>query len=447
MHLALNTAIAIDLVTVGVCSLIAWRVSNSFLHPSVMMIFCHFYIVTMRLHQLHAGYLPMAYSFVWPVQLEEVTRAAFASDIALFAISLGWIIARYWGKQRQQMPGDPQILLSPTRIQIAAALSVILACASIAYMGPAALHNPRTAEGLASSGYLQAMTGWAGWGFCLLLYLYGFRPLLLGCTLIVLISQMMFSQFRGVVIIPMIFLALMWLSRRTKRSLPPALIPVCVSIWLLWLPMKPVFYALQQGAPVDVALQSGIETTFKNFGRDSGSGIDFQFLDMVGSTMTLVDMSGHHTWGASMAPVLVSPYPRQLWPDKPQLNQYQLDLDIPARSMAKLNMTAGLIGQCYADFGWAGIVVIPLLISLAFSKAYHRLSGATVMSPGCLLYLLCLATFMQLYRDGLLSAIWFPFVHCGSVGWLAVSHWIIPPRSRSAIEEAPALTPVTQSHL
>lgn len=446
MHLPLNTAIAIDLITLGACAVIAWKVSNSLLHPSIMMTFCHFYIVTLRLCQLHFGFQPMSYSFVWPVQLEEVTRASFASDIALFAMSLGWLIARGWGSSRFRMPKDPRILLSPIRVKIAAVLSVVLACASIAYVGPAALRDSRLAAGtFASSGYLLAMTGWAGWGCCLLIYLYGFRPLLLVCTLAILLSQMMFSQFRGVVIIPLIFLAMTWLSRRRERRLPGALIPLCVSIWLLWLPMKPVFYTLQQGAPLDVALNNGIRTAFKNFGQDRGSGIDFQFLDMVGSTMTLVDMSHHHLWGASIAPLFVSPVPRQLWPEKPELNQYQLNLDIPSRQMAKMNMTAGLVGECYADFGWVGVFAIPLLISLAFSKAYHRLGGTTIESPGCLLYLLFLATFMQLYRDGLISAVWFPFVNCGSVGWLAVSHWLIPPRRRLS-QETPIYGVVAESH-
>jgi hypothetical protein len=95
--------------------------------------------------------------------------------------------------------------------------------------------------------------------------------------------------------------------------------------------------------------------------------------------------------------------------------------------MAQMNMTAGLVGESYANFGYFGVILIPFLISLGFSSAYTRLAGTSMLSPGGLLYLVYLSTFMQLYRDGLISAVWFPFVHCAPMGWTAVSHWIWPP--------------------
>jgi hypothetical protein len=109
------------------------------------------------------------------------------------------------------------------------------------------------------------------------------------------------------------------------------------------------------------------------------------------------------------------------------LNQYQEDLDIPSRDMAHLNMTAGLVGESYADFGYLGVIVVPFLVSLGFTLAYRRLSGTSLLTPGALLYLIYLSTFMQLYRDGLVFAVWFPFVHCAPIGWTAVSHRVWPP--------------------
>ncbi|MGA3049725.1 MAG: O-antigen polymerase [Terracidiphilus sp.] len=426
---SLTVAIAIDLTTVALCALVAFKVARSLLHPAAMFLVCHCYIVTVRLFQLKSGMRPMTYSFEWPVTVGEVVRAAIASDIALVAMALGWLAARYWGERRVVANEQPKIMLSKARLQFAGILAIVLSCIAIMLVGPAGLRDERLVAGTAeSSGYLLAAAGWTGWGFCLLHYIYGFPPLLLATTVSVLFASMMFSAFRGIVIIPLVFLIILFLARRQQKRFPVGLLIAAPLLWIIWLPMKPIFYSLQQGDQVDVAMEKGIDTAFHNFGRENGSGIDFQFLDMIGSTMTLVDLHGQHLWGASVAPLFVSPIPRLIWPDKPPLNQYQEELDIPSRAMAKLNMTAGLVGECYADFGWAGIVLIPLLISVAFTTSYLRLSGTNIFSPGCLLYLIFLSTFMQLYRDGLVSAVWFPFVHCAPVGWLAVSHWLFPPR-------------------
>jgi hypothetical protein len=144
--------------------------------------------------------------------------------------------------------------------------------------------------------------------------------------------------------------------------------------------------------------------------------------------MTLVDIHGSHFWGSTISPLLVSPVPREIWPAKPHLNQYQLDLDIPSRELAHTEMTAGLIGEAYANFGYFGVVAVPFLVSLCFSLAYGRLGGTSLLTPGAMLYLIYFATFMQFYRDGFVSALWFPFVHCGPIGWTAISHWIWPPK-------------------
>ncbi len=438
MEVSLSAAIAFDFATVAFCALVAYKVGRSLLHPAPMMLLCHCYIVTLRLHQLQTGFQPMSYSFDWPVGMGEVTRASLASDLALIAMMLGWVVMRYWGRRRTVAPQEVRAELSKFRVQVFAVATVIISILAIGIVGPAGLRDERLVAGTAeSSGYLFAAAGWTGWGFCLLHYIYGFPPALLLVTIGTLFASMMFSAFRGVVIIPLVFLLFLFLARRKTRRFPYGLLIACPMLWLIWLPMKPVFYSLQQGDPVSVALDKGTRTAFEDLGRDSGSGIDFQFLDMMGSTMTLVDIHHQHFWGGSIAPLFVSPVPRLVWPEKPYLNQYQKELDIPSRAMAKLDMTAGLIGESYADFGWAGIVVIPFLISVAYTAAFFRLSGARIFSPGCLLYLIYLSTFMQLYRDGLISAVWFPFVHCAPVGFTAVSHWLIPPRSKTPPMESP----------
>ena len=436
---SIQTVFAIDVCTVLLCCLVALRCASSPLHPSLMMLGCHGYIVTLRLSQLLRGQRPMSYTFVWPVGVGELLRAALASDAALVAMSAAWLLVRFWGTRRASKPREPRTLLSVSRVRNTAVIAMLGNIAAVAILGP---HTLMAADPVQMNGYLAAASGWAPWSCCLLLYIYGFSLPLVSFTVVTLVVSILLSHFRGVVIIPLIFLIFTWLARRKTNRPPLSLIPAFVFLWLLWLPMKPIIYSLQAGKSVTEAFSQGIDDAFGHFGEERGSGIDFQFLDMIGSTMTLVDIHGSHYWGTTLAPLFVSPVPRSLWPGKPQLNQYQQELDIPARNMAHLNMTAGLLGQAYADYGYFGTIAVPFVISLCFSLAYRRLAGTTLLSPGALLYLIYLSTFMQLYRDGLLSAIWFPFVHCAPMGWLAVSHWIWPPklvrRPQAQVEPLPA---------
>jgi hypothetical protein len=425
MIYSIQGAFVIDLCTVALCSLIALRCASSFLHPALMILGCHTYIVTVRLFQLLCGATPMWYTLLWPIGLEEVTRAAVASDLALLAMSSAWIVVRFRGRRRLVRKRPLRTLLFVPRVRAAAVLTVLLSAATVLMLGPHRLQMAPTPD--KTSGYINSAVGWAPWGCCLLHYLYGFPFPLVCFTLVTLLAWMLLSHYRGVVIIPLVFLLFTWLARRKSGRLPLSLIPAAAILWLMWLPMKPIMYSLQNGKSVSYALSEGIRVAFENFGTEKGSAIDFQFLDMIGSTMTLVDIHGSHYWGSTIAPLFVAPFPRALWPEKPLPAQYQFELDIPSRNMAAMAMTAGLVGESYANFGYFGVIFIPFLVSIAFTSAYSRLAGTPLLSPGSLLYLICLATFMQLYRDGLISAFTFPLVNCAPIAWTAISHWIWPP--------------------
>ncbi len=434
--LTLQTTVAIDITTILVCALVAYRCASSLLHPAIMMIACHIYVVSVRLYQLVRGMHPMEYTFMWKVGEHELLRAAIGSDVALLSMAAAWLVVAYRNQTRPLPVMNPRVLLSKKRTRAFAIGSFVLGLIGTALAGAHGTAGAATDPSLSNSGYIGAMPGFFGWSACLVIYYYGFKPRLVVLTAAMLALALATNPYRGVVIIPALFLIMTWLARRQQKGFPLSLIPAVLCVWLAWLPMKPIAQSIQTGAGVVEGVRTGVQTAFENFGQENGSAIDFQFLDMIGTTMTLVDIHDSYFYGTTIAPILVSPVPRGLWPAKPQINQYQFDLDIPARPLAKYTMTAGLIGECYANFGWLGIVGIPFCISLAFSFAYRRLQGTTLLSPGCLLYMIFLSTFMQLYRDGLVSAVWFPFVHCAPVGILAVSHWLWHPRDSVGSPEA-----------
>jgi hypothetical protein len=424
--LTLFSALAIDAFTVAICFAIALREARSTLHPAWMFLGLHGYIVTFRLLQLYTGSSPMKATFAWPVALHEVIRAGVASDLGLLAMAVGWIVARVvLRRSRQAKPAPLEVARS--RIYFAACLAMGIGVFGALTVGRLEHALKNTSWG--TSGYLAATESWPAWSVCLLHFLYGFPALLLVVTATVLVFAGITNSTRFVVIIPMVFMTLIWLSRRRSRRFPLTLVAGAVMAWLIWLPMKPFAKMLNQGAGVEYATEEAIRHVYTGFAREEGS-IDEQFLDMTAATMTLSDMRGGWYWGGTILPLFVSPVPRLLWQEKPKMNQYQWDLQVPSRNMASIGMTAGLVAEGYVNLGYAGVALYCFGVGFAFAWAYLRIEQSPQLSPSRLLYCFCLASAAQLYRDGLISAVWFPFVYAAPIGWTVVWHWVWKPGRR-----------------
>jgi hypothetical protein len=346
------------------------------------------------------------------------------------AMAGSWIAARAAMKRRRQAKPD-MAAVSKSRIYVAAGLAMGFGIFGALMVGR--LQHGLKNTSWDTSGYLAATTTWPAWSVCLLHFLCGFPVPLLAVTGAVLIFVAITNGARFGVVISLIFLTLVWLSRRRSRRFPLSLLGGIVLALMLWLPMKPFTKMLKQGASVTDAMDEALRHTYTEFGRDEGS-IDEQFLDMTAATMTLSDMHGSWYWGRTIAPLFSAPVPRLLWPEKPKMNQYQWDLQVPSRNMASIGMTAGLVAEGYVNFGYAGVVLYCFGVGFAFAWAYLRIAHSHYLSPSRLLYYFCLASAAQLYRDGLISGVWFPFVYAAPIGWTAVSYWIWKPgRQRATV--------------
>lgn len=424
-NLTLNWALTIDGFTVAICLAVALREARSVLHPAWMFLGLHAYIVTSRLIQVYTGSNPMRATFAWPVTVDELIRAGVSSDLGLLAIAVGWIVARFIVKHRQLAKPDVRVV-SEFRVRLVASAAMAIGVFAILLSGSNE-HGLQNAS-WDTSGYLAATTSWPSWSVCLLHFLYGFPgPLLIVTSAVLTFVGLTNSRFA--VVIPIILLSFIWLSRRRGRGIPLTMVAVILGAWVIWLPMKPFKKSLHEGAGVKDALNEALEYAYTDYSKAEGS-VDEQFLDMVAATMTLSDLHGSWYWGSTIAPLLTGPVPRLLWPEKPKMNQYQWDLQVPARNLADLGMTAGLVAEGYVNFGYVGVVLYCFGVSFAFAFAYFRVAKSNRKSPSLLLYLFCLASAAQVYRDGLISAVWFPFVYAAPIGWTAVSHWIWKPGRR-----------------
>jgi len=432
-ELTLRSALAIDAFTVVICLVIAIKEARTPLHPAWTFLGLHLYIVTFRLVQLYAGAIPLKVGFAWPVSVSEMIRAGVASDIGLLAIAAGWIVARV--KLRRSRPAPPKVVVvSKLRILLGAALA--MAGGAFGLLTVRRFERGVTNTSWDQTGYLFATTSWPAWSMCLLHFIYGFPILLLIVTLGVFIV-VGFTNARFAVIIPMIFLTLLWLSRRRSSKFPFVLVAGILAAFLVWLPMKPFVKMVKGGSGATDSAVEAIRFTYAEFNKEEGS-LDQQFLDMVAATMTLSDVHGSWYWGGTILPLFTSPVPRILWPEKPKMNQYQVDLQVPSRNMTDYGMTAGLVAEGYVNFGYAGVVLYCFGVGFAFAWAYWKVARSDRRSASWLLYLFCLASAAQLYRDGLISGVWFPFVYAAPIGFMAISHWIWKP---GRLREAPMVKP------
>jgi hypothetical protein len=424
--LSIGVAIAIDVFAILVYVTLVLRKIPSPLHPAWMFLGLHLYIVSLRLIQLASGGSPLKVTFAWAVAVSEVARAGVASDLGLVSIAVGMLIAsaiqKNLGKFRLQR-GTP---LSRGRLIFCSVIALSVGTVGMVLTGH--LDFSYRNAGWSTSGYLAITSSWPAWGVCIAHFLFGFTPLLLGISTVVVAMVGYFNVSRFAVIIPITLMLAIWLSRRRQRGIPWPLIASLLVLWVAWLPLKPFTGLVRDGVPILDAVSQSIDLTVESMSRDEGH-IDQAYLDMIGSTMTLSDLHGSYYWGSTLLPIIYIPIPRFLWPAKPQTNEYQWELQIPSRNMAKLGMTSGLVGEGYVNFGYFGVALYCFAIGALYGTAYARSLRSGNKSPGTFLYLLLMCCSLQIYRDGLVSALFFPFVYAAPVSWGVLSHWIWKPRT------------------
>ena len=162
--------------------------------------------------------------------------------------------------------------------------------------------------------------------------------------------------------------------------------------------------------------------------------------------MTLVDVHGELFYGKTFLPLLVSPVPRPWWPDKPHMNEYQHVISTPGRPISTYGAIATLVGEGYANFSYVGGVLFPMLAAYLYGRAYFAAMGRPHTSVFRFLYLVMASMLIQVYRDGFVSTILFPFYAAMPMMALVVVHWAIQsPRRSPAVEVKPTNRPLAIS--
>lgn len=428
-------ALVFDLIVVTGCSLTllrAGRLAHS--HPATIYLIFHAYTFTVRLAAIADGAPTLFTVLGWPfepVAYGEIVRAALMGDAALIAITLACVKASRDDLRRNgPMPSSGQE--GPADLSVKNIWRVVVVVFPIGVIGALSLANLPGREADLSflgewqtSSWLTITQTWAGLGVLALIYWYGFRRSLIVLVILFLLLMVYQGYHRFRVIIPLILLVQIYLDRRSLKWPSLRLAPLILVVVLLFYPLKTIGRLAQEGVSFTETANASLEIIQ---GAIAGQADDQTFLDQFASAVTLTDDNGRFFYGGTYLPILTLPIPKQFWPDKPGLADYLAEISRPWRPMKEFGMIVTLLGESYLNFGYVGLLVIPMLLAYTLSRAYFRAYRKNYYTAFHFAYLLVASNLLQVYRDGLSSLVVFTMVNMMPLMAIVILNRIAPAR-------------------
>lgn len=447
------TALLIDIVVIIVCtSLLVGSGRLSLSHPAVIYLGFHILVVTLRLIGLTTGALPL-FTLWGPkfeaLRLSELRRAAVFADVTLVAMTGGFLRASAIDRKRH--PRRPPRIVSavdspPTlslrHIQRVVMFTLPIGAVSLLLFArfPQYRATVNVQSGLGSSGWVFITTSWLGLSLLALIYWYGFRKTLILPMCAYLAIMMLQGGLRFRFVIPTLLLVMISLDRRGLRWPTKWTSTVLLVTLALFFPLKAIGEQIQRGgssANIRAAASRSLSEAVR------GQNDDQQVFDELASTLTLADRRGVHYYGRIYLGLVTLPIPHQLWPGKPGLADYVKDYSTPARPMFQLGSVTTFIGEAYLNFWYPGILLIPFFLALGLGRLYFTAYRRHYLSVYRFFYLLVACSLVQVYRDGLVSIVFFVVVQMMPLTMILILHrlrpakWIVAEPSQAVEPSSP----------
>ncbi len=420
------TALIVDLTVFTGCTFFLFKLGRlSAMHPATTYLFFHLWVVTKRLTELALG-SPLSTAFPnQPITVVEITRASLMFDVILFVMTVAWIAAsRVDFKRNGPLPKlgqEKPPTLAKSYFVRAAQIMVPIGIYGL-------MKGKSTGAGDWDNSFVNTMTqGWLVLCLMLFFYWYGPRKWLIAAIIgmdILCVTWM--GQQRWLILLPTIFYCFAYLSRTGRKWPPRKTVIILALAGIIWLPGKQLSNVINRGGGFSDILQTTTGSWTKS--STEANQADTLFLDMAAMTVTLVDEKGQFFYGGTFLPELCNAIPRQLWPGKPVVGQWEIDISTRDRPMSTYGMTASILGASYAGFGYTGIVVIPFLFASFLGWAYFYSFRRSHYSPERFFYLVMACTLFQPFRDGIGSFFIFNFIYLMPFAIIAGMHFVFPVR-------------------
>jgi hypothetical protein len=417
-------ALLIDVLTVLCCTGLLVRFGELRLsHPATPYLIFHVHTVTVRLAGLLNGAQELysnSPTMFEPVLPQEIVRAALYADIAFWLVTLVWIYYKASPNKsfmREGMKLDPRILRP--MLFVTFAIGVVGMRVAARLPGVELYGADSAVTEWSSSSYLIILPTWFGLAVLGYAYYYGAGL----WTTIALSGYLILMSFQGGmrfrVIIGLLLAVQIWVERRNRRWPSKSIVLVLAAAGILFFPMKRMGVMVMEG---ENASDISSEMSDSMVESSQGTAPDDLFLDEFASALTLLDRRDELYMGSIFLPLLTLPVPRALWPEKPILAGYLQDISTTSRPMATSGMISTYLGESYANFGIAGIILVPPILAflLAFfcRKAYEVQHNSVMRFA----YILLSVNLIQVYRDGLVSIVMFTFVNMMPLMIIILAH-------------------------
>jgi hypothetical protein len=415
-------------------------VRPSITHPGTTYLAFHGWFISGRAVAILSGAtLLFSWRGATPVSFGEVSRAVLLADLALVTMTCGWVLAaRRAASLDTQSPVFNPRMLNLGIVRGVASVAIPLGCIAMLLWSavPGLPHHEVAGEWAMSNWTVIAQT-WAGLGLLVLIYWYGFKLGLLIPLAAYLGLAIYQGNFRFRLLIPLILLAQIYFDRRERRWPTLTGVALLLSCSLLFFPLKRIGQQLQTGEDLREIWQS---TRVEIGDAFRGDHADEMILDEFASSLTLADQHGNSYWGGTYVGLLTVAIPRQWWPEKPGLADFEKEISTLSRPMAANGMVVTMVGEFYLNFSYVGVVVLCFVVAYLSGLCFHAAYRRGYFTLGHFTYLLIACNFIQVFRDGLISLFVFPIINMMPVAAIVVLHLI-----QSAGEEANFRKPILSS--
>ena len=412
----------------------------SFWHPLTIYLLFHFYSFTYRLIQILGG-APLMYTGqanAEAITPDEITRAMHWADAAL----LLFVAASWWAHKVFEAKSDQPVERRALNLNIAKAVGLL--CLPL---GAYFFYTVKTTGFVASidsaaTGYIQVMSMWPIGVLGLLIFAFGFRWHLLALTTFFLGAVAFQGYHRFMLILPLLYFAALYLQTQRKRWPGILMVVAALFVGLVFPRLKSIGASIQYGDYGNALAM--VQESFGKKGNEYEVAATEDFLDQLAGGLSLIDGNDHKFMGSTYLAILTLPVPRAMWPNKPGLADHLQEISTSGRRYDVEGRILTYLGEAYANFGYAGLILIPAILGYLLTAACLRATTGPMLRLGRYLYLVFFMALIQTFRDGLLSIFVFTFVHnmpmlftwiLHSIPGFAVKSMDRPPADPMALEE------------
>jgi len=380
---------------------------GAFWHPITMYLVFHGYTVTWRIWELALGLsLPMYANQVGrdSITLDEIARGMIMADASLVIFCLGCWLA--YNRFHSAIPVP--VLRRPISATIVTGVCIFClplgAYALISFQGGNFADNFFT-----RTNYFQVMTMWPIGCLSMLVFVHGFRTILLVPIAAYLLMAGTQGYHRFMLILPVLFFTFLYLQRSGRRWPGVVFLVPLFLLFTVFPVLKYVGRAVQNGDNQEAARL--IAASFS--GKDGFEELSKNeaFLDQFSGALSLVDDTGKKFKGGTYVAIITLPVPRTLWPGKPGLADHLADISTTVRPYQQEGRVITYIGESYLNFRHAGVIIVPFLLGLWLTSWCMRATAGPFPRFERYLYCVFSISFLQLYRDGMTSLVVFTICH------------------------------------